>query len=47
MISTIDGSTGAVTVNREALFTKINEEKVDLSEAATAARTGRRARTAR
>jgi alcohol dehydrogenase (cytochrome c) len=28
VISTIDGSTGAVTVNREALFTKINEEKV-------------------
>ena len=28
VISTIDGSTGEVTVNREALFTKINEEKV-------------------
>jgi alcohol dehydrogenase (cytochrome c) len=28
VISTIDGSTGAVIVNREALFTKINEEKV-------------------
>jgi alcohol dehydrogenase (cytochrome c) len=28
VISTIDGSTGAVVVNREALFTKINEEKV-------------------
>ena len=28
VISTIDGGTGAVIVNREALFTKINEEKV-------------------
>ena len=28
VISTIDGTTGAVIVNREALFTKINEEKV-------------------
>ncbi len=28
VISTIDGSTGEVTVNPEALFTKINEEKV-------------------
>ena len=30
VISTIDGNTGEVIVNREALFTKINEEKVDL-----------------
>jgi alcohol dehydrogenase (cytochrome c) len=28
VVSTIDGTTGAVTVNRESLFTKINEEKV-------------------
>jgi alcohol dehydrogenase (cytochrome c) len=28
VVSTIDPATGAVTVNREALFTKINEEKV-------------------
>ena len=28
VVSTIDGTTGAVTVNREMLFTRINEEKV-------------------
>ena len=28
VISTIDGATGKVTVNREALFTKINEEQL-------------------
>ena len=28
VVSTIDGKTGEVVVNREALFTKINEEKV-------------------
>ena len=38
---------GEVIVNREALFTKINEEKVDLPEHAAAARTGRPAPTAR